>query len=870
MEKHNAKHLADYRPPDYWIDEILLKVDLDEHQTRVTSSLSVRRNTNVADETTPLIFNNGDLHIDSVVAGDMVLLNHEYEAGNGILKLNRTPEIFTLEITTLLKPQENQSMMGLYRSGGTFCTQCEAEGFRKITPFLDRPDVMALFTCIITADKEQYPVLLSNGNLEDAGDLPGGRHYARWKDPFRKPSYLFALVAGNLVCIQDRFTTFSNRTIDLKIYVEPENRDKCDHAMASLKQAMAWDQERFGREYDLDLYQIVAVNDFNMGAMENKGLNIFNSKYVLAKPETATDLDFLNIQGVIAHEYFHNWTGNRITLKNWFQLSLKEGLTVFRDQEFSSDMNSRAVKRISDVRKLRTYQFPEDSGPMTHPVRPESYIEMNNFYTSTVYDKGAEVIRMIFTLLGKNGFRKGMDLYFERFDGQAVTCEDFVRTMEDASGIDLGQFFLWYSQSGTPEISLSRTYDAVTRTLSLTLTQSLAPDRNQSTKKPMHIPVLMGLMDPEGKDIMPRDRRLLSLTRQSDTLVFRDIPPGTLPSVFREFSAPVKLLTDFSDPELAFLMARDTDAFNRWDAAQQLFFREFRTLVQALHQKRPLAVSGHLMESFTLALSDPDADRALLARTLALPDETEIAETFREVDVDAVHHARIFLEKTLGEHLHDRFLETVRQCSLSDPRDISFQAMADRSLKNLCLAYIGATGKPEAAGIIMGHFTGAVTMTDEITSLAVLCNIKSDQKKTALEAFHKKWKHDPLVMDKWFTVQALSTSRDVLDQVISLSLHPDFTLKNPNRIRSLLGAFALQNPYGFHSADGRGYAFMADRIITLDRANPQISARLASAFNRWKRYDKNRQALVKQQLERISGTQELSRDVFEIVSRALE
>ncbi|MBF0572504.1 MAG: aminopeptidase N, partial [Desulfamplus sp.] len=595
MNKHKTKYLKDYTPPSYWIDKIDLQFDLDEQETIVTSAMKIRRNRDVADKNTPLIFDCKHIDIISVVANDIVLCTRDYEigknfsSGNDFFRLPRVPEEFTLEVKNRLKPHKNTALEGLYKSGGqgeyktggTFCTQCEAEGFRRITCFPDRPDVMTHFSCTITADKEKYPILLSNGNLIEKGDIPSKlghskKHFAKWDDPFKKPCYLFALVAGDLALIEDHFITCSGRKITLHIYVEHENKDKCNHAMQSLKKAMKWDEERFGREYDLDLYQIVAVNDFNMGAMENKGLNVFNSKFVLADTKTATDVDFTNIERVIAHEYFHNWTGNRITLKNWFQLSLKEGLTVFRDQEFSSDLNSRAVQRISDVKKLRTLQFPEDSGPMAHPVRPESYIEMNNFYTMTVYEKGSEVIRMIYEILGKELFRKGMDLYFERFDGQAVTTEDFVQTMEDASKIDLSQFRLWYSQSGTPTVTVKRIYDETSKTLSIDLSQEIKPDRNQSIKLPMHIPIKFALISPNGNEIKENSNllelkdgsELLNLKNSSETFRFKNVEQSTLPSLFRGFSAPVKIETDFTPQELAFLMANDTDEFNSWDASQ--------------------------------------------------------------------------------------------------------------------------------------------------------------------------------------------------------------------------------------------------------------------------------------------------------------
>ncbi len=879
MEKHKRKYLKDYRPPEYLIDKIDLHFDLNENNTKVMSTMQIRRNTDIADESTPLVFDCGchPENIDSVIAEDMVLLPDEYEIKEKTFILPKVPELFTLEITIVLNPKQNTSLEGLYKSGSTFCTQCEAEGFRKITCFPDRPDVMTKFSCTITADKEKYPVLLSNGNLIKKGNLPHGRHFVQWEDPFKKPSYLFALVAGDLVCIEDTFTTCSGRDISLKIYVEHENRNKCGHAMKSLKQAMEWDEKRFGREYDLDLYQIVAVNDFNMGAMENKGLNIFNSKYVLAKPETATDMDFMNIQAVIAHEYFHNWTGNRITLRDWFQLSLKEGLTVFRDQEFSSDMNSRGVKRISDVKKLKAFQFPEDSGPMAHPVRPVSYIEMNNFYTTTVYNKGAELIRMIFQILGKNIFRKGMDLYFEKFDGKAIIIENFIETMEEASGIDLSQFRLWYSQSGTPVVTIKREYDLKTRTLLIHLSQHIDPDGNQSLKKPMHIPVKIGFISRKGMDITEniigapeKKSHVLHFKKEKQTFAFNDVPPGTIPSMFREFSAPVKMENDLSMEETAFLMANDKDEFNRWDAAQQLFLKEIFSLVEMIQKGKTLKVSENLKTAFSKALSDMNADRALLAAILTLPGENEAADNFKTIDVDAIHGALLFLKQTFAENFSREFQKIIKVCSQADPFDLSGKAMGDRTLKNLALSYLGSLGTDEIAEMIYDRFTHAATMTDEIASLSILCNMESEFTNHALEKFYLKWKSDPLVIDKWFEVQAGSILPDTFGKVKKLVAHPDFSLKNPNRIRSLIGVFAAQNPFNFHRSDGEGYRFTADIIMTLDQTNPMIAARLVSAFNNWKRYDSKRKEKMQKELVNIMALTSISTDVYEIVSRALK
>lgn len=874
MKPYTTKYLKDYRPAAFIVDTIDLTFDIFDESTQVTSILKIHRNEAVADENTPLVLNKGAYDILSVVADGMLLLPGEYESSDTHFKLAKTPQSFTLEITNVLNPLLNTSLEGVYKSGDIFCTQCEAQGFRKITPYPDRPDIMAVFSTTIIADKTRYPILLSNGNQVAAGDIDTNRHYVRWEDPFKKPSYLFALVAGDLSFIQDTFTTASKRIVDLKIYSEKENIHKCDHAMKSLKQAMEWDEQRFGLEYDLDLYQIVAINDFNAGAMENKGLNIFNSKYVLANPETATDEDFSNIQGVIAHEYFHNWTGNRVTLQNWFQLSLKEGLTVFRDQEFSADLNSRAVKRISCVKNLRAFQFPEDAGPMTHPVQPESYIKMDNFYTMTVYEKGAELIRMIHLLLGEVNFRQGMDLYFKKFDGMAVTIENFVSVMEEVSDMDLTQFKRWYSQSGTPHVKFSRSYNSAHKTLTLTFEQTTAPDRNQQEKQPLHIPVRFGLLDANGNDITPKDHSLLHLKSERQTFVFNNMEPNCYPSVFRQFSAPIKLVTDFSDSDLAFLMAHDLDEFNRWDAAQALFIKEIQQLVTAFQREKTPQVSLILIQAFkqalTKGLSKSATDRAFLAKTLQLPQETEIKDHYDVIDVTAIHKARTFLKKELARQLKPEFLETITQCSLSDPLSIAPLSCADRSLKNLSLSYLGALKEKETCALIFERFKTAQNMTDEFAAFRILSGIDPDARQIATKAFHKKWHHDKLVLDKWFAVQAGSCLDDTLNIVENLMVHSDFTLTNPNKVRSLIYIFAMQNPINFHRIDGKGYAFIANQILGLDKINHQIAARLASCFNQWKKYDNKRQALMKQALETIMAEKQLSKNVFEIVSRAQE
>ncbi|MEE4364846.1 MAG: aminopeptidase N, partial [Desulfotignum sp.] len=858
MKTPQTVHLKDYRPADFIIDQVDLTFDIHENRTMVFSKLFMRKSPAAGDIHPPLVLDKGRFEISSVIADSMVLVPGEYETGDAFFRLAATPDTFTLEIVSILRPHENTSLEGLYRSGNILCTQCEAQGFRNITPFLDRPDVMAPYSCTIIADKTRYPVLLSNGNLVDAGVLTNNRHFVRWEDPFKKPSYLFALVAGDLAHIHDTFITCSGRQVDLKIYCEKRNVDKCGHAMASLKQAMAWDEQRFGLEYDLDLYQIVAINDFNAGAMENKGLNIFNSRYVLADPDTAEDEDFQNIQMVIGHEYFHNWTGNRVTLKNWFQLSLKEGLTVFRDQEFFSDMNSRGVKRIAVVRKLRGFQFPEDAGPMAHPVQPASYIKMDNFYTMTVYEKGAELVRMIHLLLGEAGFRKGLDLYFAVFDGKAVTIEDFLSVMSQASGKNLDQFLLWYAQSGTPQVTISRSYDAKARQLTLTCEQHTAPDRNQDKKQPLHIPVCLGIIDSRGKNLLLGGSVVKELTGKKQRFVFDNIPENSIPSVFRQFSAPVKINTDLTHEELAFLMAHDTDACNRWDAAQTLFVDEVRQLVHKEQAGKRFSVSKNLLQAFGTALEKHDTDRAFLAKMLCLPLETELKNHFDPVDVAAIHKARSYLRFRIAKQLKGQFLAAADACAGADPKDISADAMADRALKNLCLSYLGHLQEKQTTDLVLDHYTGARNMTDEMAAFKILADIDPDTKKQAVELFYLKWQHDPLVLDKWFVVQAQSELPDTLYRVKELVEHPRFSMKNPNKVRSLIYGFAMLNHVNFHAHTGEGYAFVADRIIALDPVNHAVAARLATCFNQWRIYEEPCRSLMHKALERILGVEGLS------------
>lgn len=879
MEKPEIKFLKNYTAPDFSVETLNLTIEIFNDHVIVASRMVIRFDTDL--KSRALSLDGKNLELLSLAVDDTVLSDDKYQCDVETLKLFDLPEHFTLSITTKIDPFNNTSLEGLYKSGNMLLTQCEAEGFRRITYFPDRPDVMTRYTCTITADKTKYPVILANGDLIEKGQLENGRHFATWEDPYRKPSYLFAMVAGDLELLKGTFTTASGRKVSLEFFVEEENKDKCDHAIESLRKSMKWDEETFGLEYDLDTYMVVATNDFNAGAMENKGLNIFNSKYVLAKPETATDTDFQLIEGVIGHEYFHNWTGNRVTLSSWFQLSLKEGLTVFRDQEFSSDMGSRAIKRISDVRTLRAGQFPEDAGPMAHPVRPASYIEMNNFYTATVYNKGAEVIRMIHTLIGADNFRKGMDLYFERHDGQAVTTEDFIAAMEKAGGKDLSRFRLWYSQAGTPVITIERDYNPKDQTYRLTVHQRVPDTPDMKDKKPMHIPMRMALLDRNG-NALPLvmdgesdtgsgiNERVLDVTGSSETFIFTRIPEEPVPSLFRGFSAPVTLKAGYSDTELIFLMANDSDSFNRWDAAQKLFAGAVTSLVKDVQNNTECVIDPALTDAFRKTLMNKKLDKALIAQALTIPTETELGDTMEAIDVDAIHAAREFLVRTIAEQLHPELMEILAENRDGGEYSIDSESIARRKLKNLVLFYISkGMDAGKGAEFIYKEFHSASNMTDEISALTLLSDVDSPLRDTSLAEFYDKWHSDPLVLDKWFIAQATATLPDTLEKVEKLTGHPDFSIENPNKVRSLIGAFCQANPWSFHRIDGRGYAFLADNVLRLDAINPSISARMAGAFNKWKKLDTTRQALVQKELERILEQDNLSKGTYEIVSKAL-
>ncbi len=872
-------YLKDYAPPAYRIPTVELRFELGEDFTTVHSRLHLVR-AEATPAGTPLKLDGQHLELLALELDETPLAADRYRVDADRLTLLDPPAEFELSVTTRIRPQDNAALQGLYQSSGNFCTQCEAEGFRRITYFLDRPDVMAVFTTTLIADKARTPVLLSNGNPVAGGELDDGRHWARWHDPFPKPSYLFAVVAGHLKYIEDRFVTRSGRAVMLRIYVEPDHIDQCDHAMHSLKQAMAWDEERFGLEYDLDLYQIVAVGDFNMGAMENKGLNVFNTKYVLAKPEIATDADYQGILGVIGHEYFHNWTGNRVTCRDWFQLSLKEGLTVFRDQEFSSDLGSRGVKRIEDVRVLRASQFPQDAGPLAHPVRPDSYIEINNFYTVTVYNKGAEVIRMMQALLGQDGFRRGMELYFQRHDGQAVTCDEFVAALADANGADLGQFKRWYHQAGTPELTVSDDYDPASNVYTLTVRQFCPPTPGQPHKEPFHIPLALGLLDAEGRDLPLQldgesqpagTTRVLELRQPEHTFHLINIPARPVPSLLRGFSAPVKIINSAeSDADLRFRLAHDRDDFNRWDAGQTLAIRAILALVEERRQGRAWTLPEPFGAAFSRALTS-GADPALLAQVLTLPGEGYLAEQMDVVDVDGIHAARRFVQRTLAQRLREPLLATYQALhgGAGDGYRIDSAAIGQRALKNVCLEYLMQLDDVGLRALCLEQFQVAGNMTDQLGALAALANDDSPERADALAAFYQRWRCEALVVDKWLSLQATSRLPGTLAVVRELMVHEAFNLRNPNKVRALIGAFSQANPWHFHAADGSGYTFLADRILDLNAFNPQIAARLMTAFTRWRKYDPARQQGICTQLERILATPELSPDVYEIAAKSL-
>lgn len=860
-------YLHDYQTPTHFIDDIHLQIDLNEGVTTVTSRMKIRANSR--DAAKSLTLNGEELTLKSIKLDGVLLDSAKYQVSDALLILFDLPSSFELETVVEICPEKNTALSGLYRSNKTYCTQCEAEGFRRITYYLDRPDVLSRFTTTITADKEQFPFLLSNGNLIKSGQLDKGRHFATWEDPFKKPSYLFAMVAGDFDLIEDTFTTMSNRKVMLRVFVEKGYGDQAHHALYSLKEAMQWDEKAYGREYDLDIYMIVAIGDFNMGAMENKGLNIFNTKYVLAKPQTATDEDYIHILSVVGHEYFHNWSGNRVTCRDWFQLSLKEGLTIFRDQSFSSDVLSRSVMRIHDVTALRETQFPEDAGPLAHPVRPESYIEINNFYTATVYNKGAEVLRMLQTILGESLFRKGMDLYFARFDGQAVTIEDYVQTMEEVSGLDLKQFRYWYSQSGTPLVEVKSDYNENNKTYTLTMSQTCPPTPGQSEKFPFYIPIKVGLLDANGKSL-PIEIEILHLTQPNQKFEFKNVPCKPIPSLLRHFSAPIKLRYDYTDAELLCLVKHDGDAFNRWEAWQLYLLRTLLSMVNDFQQGKALNVPSDLVATFQMLLTTDKADQYLSAEMLLLPSEKYIGEQMAEINIEAIHVARECILQTVAEQLRDLFFNVYQLNHQAGPSSaFDMKVIGRRQLKNRCLAYLMRLPSYHEIGISQFSTSLHTNMSDTLAALTALANLDIPESQKALTAFYDAWKQDALVLDKWFTVQAVSKLKNTLSNIKQLMAHPAFDLKNPNKVYALIGAFGQRNAINFHQLSGEGYRFLREVVEELDKLNPQVAARMVKPLTAWKRYDKDRQKLMRNQLEILSQDKKLSPDLYELVTKSL-
>ncbi|MBO6564662.1 MAG: aminopeptidase N [Pseudomonadales bacterium] len=890
-----AIYLKDYKVPPFLIEETNLHVDIHDDVTTVTTTLKVVKNPEAASEDQVHLVLDGskDLATQSVAIDGRALTDNEYRVDDDELSVFEVPEQFELTTTVQIKPQDNTALEGLYKSGDMYCTQCEAEGFRNITWYLDRPDVMSKYTTTVVADRASYPILLSNGNDIDRGE-EGDRHWVTWQDPFMKPAYLFALVAGDLQHIEDEFVTMSGRKVKLQIFTEPHNIDKVDYAMLSLKNSMKWDEEVYGREYDLDVFMIVAVESFNMGAMENKGLNIFNTSCVLAHPETTTDAAYQRVESVVGHEYFHNWSGNRVTCRDWFQLSLKEGFTVLRDQQFSADMGSPTVCRVNDVAVLRSAQFPEDAGPMAHPIRPDSFIEINNFYTATVYEKGAEVVGMIRTLLGPERFRIGTDLYFDRHDGQAVTTEDFVKAMEDANGVDFTQFRTWYRQAGTPVLDVTGAYDQSARTFTLNVKQSCPATPGQDQKDPYHMPLKVGLLDEEGNDIrfpvLGLDvssvdeasgfSAILNLTQAEQEFVFRGIESKPTPSLLRGFSAPVKLRYEYSREELRFLMSHDSDGFNRWEAGQRLALDVIQEIVGQIEAGEEVTVDEHLMAAFDANLTqalegdkDPNLDKAMIAHMLVLPATSYLIEMSEVANVDAIHQAREAVRTAIAKKLSGLLLSVYKLNQKDVPYQAQAQQIAERALKNVALGYLMQPEDTEMVNLCVDQYESATNMTDRSAALRALvgsaAEAAQEPKEKALNDFYNRFQHEALVIDQWFAIQATCSLRGTLERVKALMEHDAFDIKVPNRMRGLVAQFAMNNIVNFHEASGGGYEFLADRVIELNGINPQMAARILSPLTRWRKYDEERQALMKEQLQRILEVEGISPDVYEIVTKSL-
>ncbi|TNY97167.1 aminopeptidase N [Vibrio parahaemolyticus] len=861
-----AKYRKDYQAPSHTITDIDLTFDLYDNDTIVTALSKVVQK----GESTTLELDGEGLELRSVKVNGEDWAHHEVKEAS--LVLSDLPAEFELEIITKIDPEANTALEGLYKSGGAFCTQCEAEGFRRITYYLDRPDVLAKYTTKVIADKATYPYLLSNGNRIAQGEAENGRHWVQWQDPHPKPAYLFALVAGDFDVLRDKYTTMSGRNVDLEIFVDKGNLDRAGHAMTSLINSMKWDEERFGLEYDLDIYMIVAVDFFNMGAMENKGLNIFNSKFVLANDQTATDRDYLGIEAVIGHEYFHNWTGNRVTCRDWFQLSLKEGLTVFRDQEFSSDLGSRAVNRIDNVRIIRGPQFAEDASPMSHPIRPDKVIEMNNFYTLTVYEKGSEVIRMYHTLLGEEGFQKGMKLYFERHDGTAATCEDFVSAMEDATGVDLKQFRLWYSQSGTPTLRVNSEYNAEAKTYALTVEQFTEATQDQAEKQALHIPFDIELYDSKGQ-IIPliingeSVHNVLDIKQDKQTFVFENVAEQPVPSLLREFSAPVKLKYDYSDAELIFLMKHATNDFARWDASQMLLAKYIRQNVNNVQTGSEVQLSEDLIDAFRGVLLDENLEPAFIAQVFSLPSINEITGWYKQIDVDAVDTVLNSITVSLSAALEDELSATYHTLKQAE-YTIDHAAIGKRALRNQCLQFLAHTDKGNT--LVKAQYEAANNMTDTIAAMSAANSAQLECREELMADYSDKWKHDGLVMDKWFALQGTNPAEDALEKVKATMNHEAFSLKNPNRTRSLIGSFLSANPVRFHDKSGSGYQFAGDILRQLNDSNPQVASRMIDPLLKFRKYDEARQAMIRAELEKLKAMDNLAKDLFEKVTKALD
>ena len=868
-------YLQDYKVSPFEIEKTELVFDLGNDHTRVTATLSILRNSLSDEQGADLVLHGSEgLDLQSVSVDGQLLEEGAYSRDSDSLSISGLADRAIITTEVLIKPQDNTTMMGLYRSRTMYCTQCEAEGFRDITYYLDRPDVMSEFTTKVIADKAQYPVLLSNGNPIERGELDGGRHFVTWHDPFKKPAYLFALVAGTLSCVDDSFTTLSGRQVALQIFVEEKDLDKCAHAMLSLKHSMRWDEQAYGREYDLDIFMIVAVDDFNMGAMENKGLNIFNTSAVLANPKTTTDAAFQRVEAIVAHEYFHNWSGNRVTCRDWFQLSLKEGFTVYRDSQFSADMNSATVKRIEDVSYLRTHQFAEDGGPMSHSVQPDAYMEINNFYTLTIYEKGAEIVGMIRTLLGADTFRQGSDLYFDRHDGQAVTIEEFVKAMEDASGRDLTQFRRWYKQSGTPQMAVTSRYEAADRTFTLDFFQSCPATPGQAQKQPFVIPVRLGLVGASGDLPLNSngDTEMVYEVSQTDQqLIIENVGEAPVPSLLREFSAPIKLDYAYSKDQLLHLMANDSDGFNRWDAGQKLSFALLEKLTADSHQQRPLEMDSLLIAAYKSLLSDPNLDPAMVALMLQLPSEAQLHEEASVIYAEAIHSARLFVRQALASALSEQFVAVYERHNIEQEYAPDASQIGRRSLKNTALSYLMLVDNM-GVELASKQFETADNMTDKASALSCLvnCPAAAQQAEAALQQFEQQYRDEALVMNLWLQVQAANSQLGGLQRVEELEAHSSFTLSNPNKIRSLIGGFCNANLVNFHNPDGSGYEFLKKRILTLHSRNPQVAARLMTPLTRWKKFPEPNSSQMREALQVIADEQGLVKDIYEIAIKSLQ